>query len=197
MGLMNGQAHGFFVMVQRRSADVHKGILIGLRDDEMWAMLGLCINFGNILADDAQTKQLQPGNKQEDADGRCPPGNGVAKDQTANHHKDKAEKGNQSHTDAKPGSHAQRRLREVYDAVNSIAEQLPKAPLGLTRNTFNVLVGEPEGFKTNPAENAFGEAVVFVHGKNSLYRVPPHETEIACTVHDVGVGDLVDDTVFR
>lgn len=24
MGLMNGQTHGFFVMVQRRSADVHK-----------------------------------------------------------------------------------------------------------------------------------------------------------------------------
>lgn len=66
MGLMNGQAHGFFVMVQRRSADAHKGILIGLRDDEM------------------------------------------------------------------------------------------RAVLGLTRNTLNVLVGEPEGFKTNPAQNALG-----------------------------------------
>lgn len=32
MGLMNGQAHGFFVMVQRRSADVHKGILIKQRN---------------------------------------------------------------------------------------------------------------------------------------------------------------------
>lgn len=42
MGLMNGQTHGFFVMVQRRSADAHKGILIGLRDDEMRAVLGLC-----------------------------------------------------------------------------------------------------------------------------------------------------------
>ena len=59
MGLTNGQTHGFFVMAQRRSTDIYKGILIGLRDDEVRTMLGLCINFGNILADDAQTKQLQ------------------------------------------------------------------------------------------------------------------------------------------
>lgn len=32
MGLMNGQTHGFFVMVQRRSADIHKGILIKQRN---------------------------------------------------------------------------------------------------------------------------------------------------------------------
>lgn len=32
MGLMNGQAHGFFVMVQRRLADIHKGILIKQRN---------------------------------------------------------------------------------------------------------------------------------------------------------------------
>lgn len=42
MGLTNGQTHGFFVMVQRRSTDIYKGILIGLRDDEVRTMLGLC-----------------------------------------------------------------------------------------------------------------------------------------------------------
>lgn len=102
-------------------------------------MLGFSVNLGDVLAYDTQTEQLQPGNKQENADGGCPSCNRVAEDQAAYNHKNEAEEGDKGHKNAKPRGNAQRRLRKVDDAINGIMEKLPEAPFGLTGNALNVL----------------------------------------------------------
>ena len=54
--------------------NVHNGIFVALGDDEVRAVFGLCVDFGNVLADNAQAEQLQAGNEQKNADSGCPTG---------------------------------------------------------------------------------------------------------------------------
>lgn len=72
--------------------NVHNGIFVALGDDEVRAVFGLCVDFGNVLADNAQAEQLQAGNEQKNADSGCPARNRVAKNQPTDHHKKRPRK---------------------------------------------------------------------------------------------------------
>ena len=105
------------------------------------------------------------------------------------------QEGNTSHAGSKPGSNGQWSLGEINDSADGIFKQLPEIPLGFTGNTFDVFVGKPEGFETDPSEDSLGETVVFAHRDDSVYHTAFHQTEISGSVYDIRIGNSVNQLV--
>ena len=133
-------------------------------DDVVGPVFGLHIRLGQILSDNAKTEELKASDKDDHSDRGRPSGNRISEDQTAQDDKDQEQEGESRHQHSEPGGDAQRRLGEIDDSIDRIFEQLPETPFGLSGDALHILIGEPHGLETDPAEDTLGKAVVLGHG---------------------------------
>ena len=161
----------------------------------MGTVLDFHIGFGYVLSHDAKAEKLQAADENNHADGGGPSVDRIIKNQLTQYNNDQGQEGNTSHAGSKPGSNGQWSLGEINDSADSIFKQLPEIPLGFTGNTFDVFVGKPEGFETDPSEDSLGETVVFAHGDDGVYHTAFHQTEISGSVYDIRIGNSVNQLI--
>ena len=142
-------------------------------------------------AGNAEAQKLYASNKNNHADRRRPAGNRIAPHQTAYYNNNQHDKTENRHQNAAPGSQFQRRLGEIHDAVHRVADKVPETPFRRPGRTFDILIRKPVSPKTYPAENSLGKTVIFAHRQHRLDHLARHQAKIACTVHNIGIGNSV------
>ena len=120
---------------------------------------------------------------------------GVAEEEVADGDEDDGGHGKKATEKAANRREDERLCREGDDAFDRVGEKAPEAPFRLAGDALHIFKFDPFRAEADPAEEAFGETVVFVHGEDGVGKFPIHEPVVARAVHEIGVGDAVHEAV--
>ena len=159
------------------------------------AVLHFQVRLRQVLAQDADAQQLHAAQEQDDTDHGRPARYRVTEHERPDEHEQQRDKADSADRHAREAGDGQRGGRKGRDAVDGIQEQLAEAPLRLASDAFAVDVFQPPGLEPDPGKDALGEAVVFAQGQDGVDHAAGHQAVVAGAVHDLGLGDPVDEPV--
>lgn len=143
------------------------------------------IRLGQVFSHNSHTEKLDATHKQDHTDHRRPSCHRISPDQCPYYQNQNHKKRNSAEYHAEHCCHRQRSHRKPGNSLQRIFKKLAQGPLGLSRRPLHILILQPFGPESHPAEDSFGKTVILTHLQHGIHHLPAHDPVISGTVYQL------------
>lgn len=147
-------------------------VFVFFLDDVDGALFGLEVGLGKVLAEDADTHELDAADEHDHADRRGPSRDRVTECERAHRDHDDEQEREQAEQQPRDGRDHEGRGGERDNPVERVREQFQEVPFRAAGDPVDVLVGDPFGAEADPSVDALGEPVDLLHGQDRVDHGP-------------------------